>query len=51
VRFVFVSFVGEGIGVMRRAKISTLRGNTPTLTLTLTPSPNPNLNPNPNTQP
>jgi len=26
VRFVFVSFVGEGIGVMRRAKISTLRG-------------------------
>ena len=26
VRFVFVSFVGEAIGVMRRAKISTLRG-------------------------
>ena len=25
-RFVFVSFVGEAIGVMRRAKISTLRG-------------------------
>ena len=26
VRFVFVSFVGEALGVMRRARISTLRG-------------------------